>query len=109
MGKAKQEVVKIADKIELDDELLDRISGETAQEIAELKEAILANPKLAGEWESCAGLAAKYGKPTDAAIIHYIFYFNFDYGDKLSNDSPNYYGMADNHQEMLQEIRNFGK
>lgn len=45
----------------------------------------------------------------DATIIHFIFYFNFDYGDKLSNDSPNYYGMVDNHQEMLQEIRNFGK
>ena len=54
MGKAKQEVVKIADKIELNEELLGTISGGTAQEIAELKRAILANPKLADEWESCA-------------------------------------------------------
>ena len=44
----------MADKIELNEELLGTISGGTAQEIAELKEAILANPKLAGEWESCA-------------------------------------------------------
>ena len=100
----------MADKIELNEELLGTISGGTTQEIAELKEAILANPKLADEWDSCAGLAAKAGKPNDdAAIIHFIFYFNFDYGDKLSNDSPNYYGMADNHQEMLREIRNYGK
>ena len=100
----------MADKIELNEELLGTISGGTALEIAELKEAILANPKLADEWESCARCAAEAGRPDDdATIIHFIFYFNFDYGDKLSNDSPNYYGMADNHQEMLQEIRTFGK
>ena len=66
--------------------------------------------ELADEWESCARCAAEAGRPDDdATIIHFIFYFNFDYGDKLSNDSPNYYGMVEDHQEMLREIRNYGR
>lgn len=99
----------MADKIELNEELLGTISGGTTQEIAELKEAILANPKLADEWDSCAGLAAKAGKPNDdAAIIHFIFYFNFGHNEKLSEDKPNEYGWVFDHEDMLRMIRQYG-
>lgn len=94
----------------INEDLLTKISGGTEQEIAQLKQAILRNEKLAGDWEIARKAAERMGRKGDEAyMIATILDVNFGEVATLSNTEPNEYGWASEHSEMLRQIREFGK
>ena len=93
----------------INEEMLSVISGGTTQEIAEIKEAILANPNLAGDWAFVSKWAAEKGRKDDEVfIITKILDLNFGESATISQNEENTYFWAGDHSEMLRQIKEYG-
>ncbi len=98
----------MAENRKINENLLTMISGGTAQEIEDLKAAILNSEKLAGDWPIAAREAERMGrKDDDIYIITRILDINFGEVATLSNTEPNQYSWADTHEEMIRQINGF--
>ena len=97
-------------KEKLNDAVLDSISGATADEIRELKEAIMSNPYLRKDWES-------YGGGSDLDILKDMLYrFNLTNSDRFHEDDEyNQYIKVDDqghwnylwHSEIVYALKNY--
>lgn len=92
----------------INEDLLTMISGGTAAQIEELKQAILDNPNLARDWDIVGQEAARRGRPGDEIyIITKILDYNFGEVATLSTTEENTYAWASFHDEMLRQIREY--
>lgn len=98
----------MTEKKKINDDTLSMISGGTAQELAELKQAILDNPTLAKDWTWFEKEAEEMGRKGDEIyIINRILSMDFDEVATLSTTEENRYFWADQHEEMLRQIREY--
>lgn len=88
---------------EISIEQLSAVSGGTAQEFAELKAAILANPALVNEWEK----ATHYSQDDDERCLEVICNI-FDIAAGGGPDDPNHYEYGDySHKQIIEMIKNY--